>query len=462
MSCARPVEAGKRAGGRWMLRHLLPAITLGGLAMAAGANARCDSDAQADADTLQLQRQLDREKLVMLTPNQVYCIGSRLRVPSEGGLIGDGTATLHYVGRRARDARDALASANPARRYGDGTVVIDASGDTRWPFVASRSIVLRGFRIDASQARLPYLDAIVARNADDLTVANVEILGMPMGTGIKVASLGPGGRIEGNHVHDGYSDEDFRLAGPGVLPQLTGIEVDNDLVNGRATGSLAIVNNRIERLRIGPAFEAAHGLQTDGINVAHEASHDIHVAGNVISDVLEGIDFFGQASTIEHNSIDDAGLFGIKLIHGARGNDVSDNTLRRSGLAGIVLSGSSTASAATSGNNVSRNLILGIDEAGRFADNDSACILLTDNGPPVRLVEDNRFVRNTLDPGRRGKWLVNGANSRGAGNRFIDNTLTKPGLSGAMIGVDDFGAAPAVKSRVPGGTPAAVPLPHER
>src|SRR6185295_2282872 len=241
----------------------VPARAPAGAAAVSAEGFGARGDGTAD-DTKPLQKALDSGKVVYLAPGRTYAVTSRLDVPSEGGMISDGTATI-----LARAGGFTNTDPTGKGRYGPISTVISATGLTKPPFTPHKGIVIRGIKLRFEQTEGRYVDAIVARNVDTLTIVGIDISGFPVGTGIKVASIVGPSSISRNHIHDFHSNTDFSKAYPGSGPQITGIEVDNDRVNGVATRNLVIADNEIANLTVGPVFLAAHGYQTDGINVAH-------------------------------------------------------------------------------------------------------------------------------------------------------------------------------------------------
>lgn len=383
-------------------------------------------------DTAALQRALSSGRPVRLGGNRTYALSRRLTVPSRGGLVGDGTATLV-----ARAAGFASSDITVRGRYKADSSVIDASGMVVPPYTPNDGVTLRGFKLRYEWTEGRYLDGIVARNVQGLLIERVELSGFPIGSGIKVASVRGGSAIRDNVVRDFSSNTSFAARYAGAIPQITGIEVDNDRVNGIGTQGLSIARNRIANLTVGPVMRAAHGYQSDGINVASQHADGVVIEGNVISNVGEGIDMFGVRGRIRHNVVTDAYVFGIKLVHGASYNEVAFNRIERAGLAGIVLSGSASASQGTEHNKVTDNIVTDIDPHGVWAANETACIQLSDNRATVHTARHNRFSRNRLDPGRNGKWVVNVRNNSGGDNDFSDNDIRSDGRRGAIRAGDE-------------------------
>jgi parallel beta-helix repeat protein len=203
-------------------------------------------------------------------------------------------------------------------------------------------------------------------------------------------------------------------------------------VNGAASGRLVISNNHITNLTVGPVFLAAHRYQTDGINIKHQNSAGYTIAANRIHNTGEGIDIFGSSGTVVNNIVSDSHIFGIKLVHGATGNTVSGNKITRSGLAGIVVSGSDKATRGTENNMILDNTITDIDPGGMWAARATACIRLSDYPGMIHKARNNVFSGNVLDPGKNGKWAIDIARKSGESNVFSNNHIVRNGTRGAV------------------------------
>lgn len=174
-----------------------------------------------------------------------------------------------------------------------------------------------------------------------------------------------------NHFHD------CRLASTGPA-QLTCIDVDDNRIAG-GSKNLRITANIIRRIMVSPAFLAAHGDQSDGINISHSSSSDHLIADNDVEIVGEGIDCFGQGCTIRNNRLSMCTNYGIKLVHGACNNVVKDNIIEKGGLGGIVLAGSRDDASYTEGNVVSGNRISDVGVIGPWAGSTTFGIKLEDD-----------------------------------------------------------------------------------
>lgn len=378
-----------------------------------------------------------------LNAGRRYRLTRRLIIPSGCGLVDETHTAELYAPASAFD------NTSLANRYRTNSAVLDASGERTAPFTPAHDIRLRGFKLRSEVQDGRMLDAITARNVEGLIIEGLEISGFPVGCGLRLASLRGATSITGNWIHDFADDTDWTAQAP-QFPQLTGIEIDNDLVNGQPSVGVRIVGNAISNLTVGPLLLDVHGYQTDGINVAHHLSHGHVIEGNVIEHVGEGIDFFGRTSTLSDNTVRACFIFGLKLIHGASFNVVSGNTVEGAGLAGIVLAGTSSSWGDTEGNLISGNVIRDIDPDGSWSPHSTACISFMDNGgvgrPRRNLVNANIFSEG--DAGKYG-WLDS---STGGENFGQANTIT-PGAGNSRRVLVQFDGGSTTVMGEPSGLP---------
>jgi hypothetical protein len=368
-----------------------------------------------DTKALQASQQLGRP--IRLTDGAVYRVTRRIDISDGGGFVGNGTATI-YAPADAFDNRDVTI----AGRYGTRSAVLSCSGMKRPPFTPRRRPTLRGIAIKSDPVPGRVVDAVVAQNVVDLRIEKVEILGFPVGCGVRAASLSGDSRIVANNIHDFYDDTVWP---PHVLPQITAIEIDNDLVAHRASDSVRIEDNRIANIVVGPHFIAAHGNQSDGINIASWDARRTFIRGNRIDNVGEGIDNFGSYGVIANNIVTRMYYFGIKLIHGASYNIVDNNNVDAAGLAGILLAGSAVAPTDCSWNQITNNIVSNIDPNGMQRGHTTACILTEQNHGTNSLPSHNIIIHNILNPGKNGSYAFFEIGPQR--NEFGQNTVFQSG-----------------------------------
>lgn len=331
-------------------------------------------------------------------------LGGSLVVRSGGGLVGVGDAKpVIYLPAAQFANRD-----NAASRYGASGVGISFSGDLSSAGAPSRGVRLENLMVESDPAPGRFVRGIVGQNVRDCTIRNVEVRGIPTGVGISLASA-RNCAVTNVFIHD-FADR----TGWGSLPQLTGIEIDNDLVGGVASSQLRIDGFRIEDLVVSGPLLAKWGYQTDGINILNQRSR-VTIANGSIGRVGEGIDSFGSDGTIDNVVIDDVYLFGLKFIHGASRNRVDNVTISNAGLAGVTFSGSDQTDQDTAGNVISGLTIRNVDTRGVFRANDSAGVLIGNSAGARGKPRGNRVIAGRIDLGANGKygWLDT---STGSGN----------------------------------------------
>jgi parallel beta-helix repeat protein len=397
----------------------------GGVRAPAGSVSAADFGAIGDGatdDTASLQRALNTGRAVFLLPGKSYAVTSPLKVPANGGIASDGTGEIF-----ARASGFTNTDPTAAGRYRPTSTVIDASGMTTIPYTPNRNVTFRAFKLRFESTEGRSVDGIMARNVDGLVIDGVEISGFPAGVGIRLSSIVGESSVTHNRIRDFSSNTDFSKTYPGGRAQITGIEVDNDRINGVYSKGIVISDNQIMNLTVGPIFLAAHGFETDGINIHGGSGH--RVERNRIQNTGEGIDTFASSGTIRNNVVTDSYLFGIKVIHGASGNSITGNTITRSGLAGVIVAGSASAQF-TEKNTISNNTITDIDPHGVYAASTTSCIQVSAKDGTAR---NNVFSGNTLDPGRNGKWAIDLAHDTGVGNSFPNNRFVRSGTQGRVV-----------------------------
>jgi parallel beta-helix repeat protein len=103
--------------------------------------------------------------------------------------------------------------------------------------------------------------------------------------------------------------------------------MDQDRINGVGTTNFDISHNTITDLKKGAVPIAAYGPQSDAINVNGGNGGYGVISHNIIYNVDEGIDFFGQGINIVGNNIRLTSGAGIKSIHGAKRCNIANNII---------------------------------------------------------------------------------------------------------------------------------------
>ncbi len=355
-------------------------------------------------DHAALQSVLDTGQTVVLGAGKTYRITKQLVIRSNNtGIRGDGTATILMGSGPGEFDQSFNSQLFPQYRYAPNSVGIAATGLTG-PFVDNVIIRYEGGSDDR------YVRAIAFRRCYDVRITNNDISNFSKSLGIVYLGAITGGIVSGNEIHSSHTNSS-------TIGQITGIEFDND-----DDGSMLVdvTRNYIHDLTVGPDFLRQFNYQTDGINVTMR-SNNILVSENRIENVGEGIDSFGTKISISRNNISQAYLFGIKLIHGASASTISENIISNAGLAGIVLSGSSSVPRDTADNLVINNQINGINMQGvhpRFTYG-----IAINYKQTIGKVRRNKIRNNIVDLGSRGAVGIAARPETGSDNEVDGNTI---------------------------------------
>ncbi len=370
-------------------------------------------------DTAAMQKALNSKNsfnvpnVVYLSPKKQYRITSRLNVSANSGIVSDGSAVI-IMG--AKDGEfDNIDNSNRT-----GTHVVGLYVDHADNIILSGFKILKEFR-DPSRAK-----AIYIRSSKNPLVEKIDASGFSGSGGVITIATVSNGIFRSNYIHDCFTDAIDASSSNHAYNQITGIEIDNDIVGGVPSRDLLISKNRIHNLTVGPKFNAQYGYQTDGINtVGGGKSQRITIEDNVIDGVGEGIDHFGIDSIIQRNTISNTALFGIKLIHCAQRNLVQNNTVSFSGLAGITVAGDDNC--VTSDNTILSNRIsdiaskgiLGLDVYAGDPENTSAIMVASYGAAigPQRTAVKNNIVTN-------GSQMAFGFHCRWAKETLFDGNVT--------------------------------------
>ena len=384
---------------------------------------------------------------VSLVRALTYKITSKITIPSNCGLIGDGTPTIYAPAANFNNT-------SLTNRYASNSCVIDMSGQTSIPFTASANPFLIGVKIQSQVSQGRCVDAVVVRNATSAVVRDCEIYGFPVGCGIRAASLSGETLFANNYIHD-FLDNTTAWVG---TPQSTGIETDNDRVNSVSSTGVKILNNEIKQIQLGAAAVTAYGYQTDGINLQGIFATDFVITGNRIIDVGEGIDCFGERNVISNNSITNTYGFGIKLIYGASYNAIHGNVIYNTGIAGIVLSGSNTVGVGNvTQNDISGNIINNVDYLGVWGASATGALKVDNStGAYSSRVTNNLFSNNSLDNVTKA-GIITGTDPDN--NLFINNRIiTQPSVA-YVSGSETTPIYDAIRTGVKVGLNAAQSIP---
>jgi len=374
---------------------------------------------------------------VTLVRGLTYKVTSKISIPSNCGLLGDGTSTIYAPAAN-------FSNASLTNRYASNSAVIDMSGQTGSPYTANANSFLIGVKIQSQVSQGRCVDAVVVRNATSAVVMGCEIYGFPIGCGIKGASLSGETVFANNYIHD-FLDNTTAWVG---TPQSTAIEIDGDRVNSVYSFGVKILNNEIKQIQLGAAAVTAYGYQTDGINIQSIAGADFIVTGNRVIDVGEGIDHWGERSVISNNSFTNTYGYGIKLLYGASYNAIQGNVIYNTGVSGIVLAGSNTVGVGNvTQNDISGNVITNVDYLGVWAATTATAGIKVDNstGAYSSRVTNNLFANNSMDSvGKYG--VITGTDPDK--NIFINNRILTVGSLGWVGGAETTPIYDALRTNV--------------
>lgn len=323
-----------------------------------------------EADTFCLSKSLAVGN-VQLTPHSRYRITARIDMPSGRWIIGDRTSVIEMDGTQFNGT---------STEYDTNTVGFLFNGLTT-------SGGLYGFQIKLTNPTNELIASAVAiRSCSNINVVDVEMSGFRKTKVISVDSSS-NCSINNNYIHD-------CLMASSTTGQMTGIDVDDNRVSNVASYDIEIRNNEIRNLTCSVGFIGSFGYQTDAINISHESTNRITIDGNIIHNVGEGVDCFGKLCSITNNFIFNTYNVGIKLIHGASRNTVTNNKIFDAGWMGISVTGTGPSSTDSELNDISNNFISGVNSAGNWNASATAGIRL-DNDNTTKYAKRN-FVKNNV------------------------------------------------------------------
>lgn len=397
----------RSASRRDALRHLVEvgatfvAANLAGAARAVAAASVRDHGALGDGvadDTAAFERAVRSGASVVSVPGGAYRLTRQIAIPSGVALQGSGSPQI-ILDVASFD------ETSIARTYASNACALMLHGNQ------GGGVFGLTFSPSAYGSEHVVM-AIALRGASHVEIRNCTFYGFSKTKIVRIDSCS-NCVIDANYFHDCY----LACVGPA---QLTCIDVDDNRVAG-GSSNLSITGNLIRSITVSPEFLAAHGNQTDGINVSHETSSGHLIANNSIDTVGDGIDCFGHDCLIEGNILRNCHNFGVKLIHGAHRNIVRRNRIETPGLGGIVLTGSGANATDTAQNTVSGNLISGVGAYNQWPGATTFGIKLEDDHG-VRTARDNIISANTIQRGPRMEIGII-VTDQAAGNIITDNSV---------------------------------------
>ena len=253
---------------------------------------------------------------VWLSPNSVIVLSKPLNMPEGRTLASDGTATIEFDYESSGEQSSLIRILN------------------------SQNVAVKDLIVSVKNTQRRYKSGIEVLNSNHVTVEGVELVGISNTRAIIRVNSSHRVTISSNLIHDSFSSIPLR--------QLTGIEVDETREQGVNSSQLIIKNNLILGIMIDESLflnttirKSGKALlyETDGINLCSTESKNFHlIENNLIVDVGEGIDSFSSYGLYKDNYIERAFSYGMKFIHSSSYNKIIHNTIKYTGLSGIIIS----------------------------------------------------------------------------------------------------------------------------
>lgn len=365
-------------------------------------------------DTAALQKAVDSGNKVVLGEGKTYLINKTIVMPSNSAIVGS-KGSVVLLGSAGFNNTSPSEGIYRASAVG---FLLGTPGSN--PPTGPSNVTLSGFRITKTYNKNFSGEAVVLWGASKVDLKNLVIDNFSNGSVIDIQAS-RSVLVSGNIIESSTLDLDTCMA-THLCGQLTGISVDGN-AGANVSATIIIAGNTIRNLTVSSAFLAKGGYQTDGITIAHIATNNVSIIDNQISNVGEGIDMFGNTLTVKRNTVTDAYAFGLKLIHGASDNLLESNTIVRAGLAGIIVSGSSSASTDAARNTVQKNSIVDTGASGvwKAQGADSIAGVSVAFGAAASFPKDNTFSGNVISSRYMNYGLLCVS---GSGNLFKDNTVS--------------------------------------
>lgn len=355
----------------------------------------------------------------LFMPAGTYKVSSTITIPNKTGLIANGDAILYATSA-------GFSNTVPTTHYTSTSLVVNMSGLTSSPYTPYYNQKLIGIKIEYQFLEGRVVDAIANRNCYNSEIDHCEIYNFPLCTAIDAGSLLHGCKITNNYIHDISTNTNFGGSYTSADVNLYGIGLDDNRVNSVESVGVLISGNFIENLNHGATSIAAYGDQADGISTQKGKGHV--VTNNVVVNVNEGIDTYAKLQTISNNYFKSNSGWGIKLIHGASYNTVSNNVVEDAGIGGITLDGGVVDH--TQYNLIRGNIVYNVDpnntNNASFA---TGCIKIDNQG--TFFAKNNIFSENILYPGTNGNYNVILDNpTQDINNTFKNNYMPSAGTDG--------------------------------
>ncbi len=344
-------------------------------------------------DGAALAAALAASPVVVLRPGGRYLISSRILVPSGGGFVcPNGRATIvAKTGAGAYNSTDLAVSKT-------------ALGANMLLWNVAQGGVLRNidFEPDGLNQRVIYPvrvnDGMDTAQfiAENVRFRNFAIL---RGAMLSINSVGEAAYdLRNIEARDCGTSLNTWTSGS---PQITAVEVDNDMVGGVASFPGYMQNIRGINLALTGAALAAYGQQTDVLNIAGIGSNRkgpvvFGVYGDNVGEIL---DIFCRGAIIKGIRGRNVQVFGVKLIHGANENHIEVEDIESVSLAAVCISGSASTAIDCEFNVVKLGIVREIGVIG--APSDYAAVFILEPGGATSFPQNNLvIIENCPQPGQ--------------------------------------------------------------
>lgn len=288
-----------------------------------------------------------------------------------------------------------------ANKYTATAAFILCQGQIVSPFTAIDNITVENLILQSEVADSRLVDAIAIRNVSNPTIRRVEAYGFPVGVAVRGSTLTGKVEIASINCHDWTTNVNWTAQSPN-FPQITCVEIDNDVVNSVNTTAPVIDDIRCKDLTFGATAITNSGYQTDCVNLAKKEIKFARTTRIYADTIGEGVDNFSVNGTFGDIVIKNAYYYGIKNIHGASYNNWGTVAVEGAGIACAGFFGGAFA-------NVEGNLIDGfscktVNQNGTTgAGSTDSCVLFNDNAGPF-LPSKNTVREAVCTPGALGDY----------------------------------------------------------
>lgn len=290
-----------------------------------------------EIDWCEIQGAVNSGDPILLTGGLSYVVNRQIEIkpiPNHSGpYIFDGDGSCKILPNMT-----AFDNIDRNQVFGNSGTILYVHGELSGEYKPLVCVRIGGFHIAGDKTESRYTFPIACRNVRDLEVTRVKITGFAAGYGLSMDTILGRSEIRDCVIADWFTNSTEYADKP--TAQATGIAFDDN--STRSDGSadvvwsenVRVIYNNIRDLAKGPEHIAAYeGAQTDGIHLLQRTKR-FQVLGNQIEHCDEGIDVYGVDHRIAYNMIRQSNI-GMKFMHGASRNKISDNEILVYGLHGV-------------------------------------------------------------------------------------------------------------------------------